>query len=178
MAGALDRGLHRFRDAVLSELGPKDSGARLVAVVMAKYADRRTCETYVGAVTIGRCAGMHERTVRAHQQALEDAGWLSSRASRRRGRGRLWCLQVPPGLPGNSPGNRARIPGDSYRNTGRKPQDYRANHPAISCPDPLLRIPGSADAQAPEARAPLEPGPQLPAALANRLASRRAGERR
>lgn len=169
MAGAPDRGLHAFRDAVLSEAGPVDLGAKLVAVVMAKFADRRTCETFVGAVTIGKCSGMHERTVRAHQKELEAAGWLTSRASHRRGRGRLWHLQVPPPLPGDSPGNHARLPGESFPNTGRFLPDYRVNHPPISFPDPLLKISGSADAPAPEARAPLEAGPGLPPHLARRL---------
>ncbi len=174
MAGASDRALHAFRDSVLSEHGPEDQGARLVAIAMAKFADRRTCETFVGAVTVGKCAGMHERTVRVHQKQLEAAGWLVSRASRRRGRGRLWRLQIPPSLPGESPGNPARLPGDSCAITGRFLPDYRVNHPPISFPDPLSKISGSADAPAPKARASLKPSSNLPEHLARRLRSKRA----
>jgi hypothetical protein len=150
-------------------------GARLVAVVMAKFADRRTCETYVGAETIAQCAGMNERTVRRHREQLEAAGWISSQASRRRGRGRLWRLVIPPGIPDKSPGNPAGIPDSFDAITGQKRPHYRTNRPPIPFPDPLLGIPKSADALAPEARAPLEPGPGLPAELARRLQRRRGG---
>jgi hypothetical protein len=117
------RTVHEYRNAVLSAEGPRTALAKLVAVTVAQLMDGETLESFHGAETIARCAGLSERAVRTYLGALVRDGWLTERTKRR---GRDFWLKVrtaaiPEGHPAHGAGsNGAGLPA---RGAGSKERD-------------------------------------------------------
>lgn len=179
------------------QFGAPHAGVRLVLLVVAlsmngagdmnpKYAPSQ--------IKLGKRCLAGERTVRRHLDAAVKLGWVE-RVEAHRGRGHNWKryayrATVPADFPEEELRQaRARGPAN-LAGPLEEDRPIGAEGPAKSCKkdrpiwptippkESLKRNPSDADAPAPEARAPLEPGPALPANLAKRLVARAAGNRR
>lgn len=97
---AVDR--HRWRDAILSELGPANPIARVVLLAVAQHMKADGTGAWPSQQTLAARAGVGERSARRHLDIAARLGWIERERVRRAG-GRNWyfteyCAVVPPAV--------------------------------------------------------------------------------
>lgn len=104
--------IHDWRRALLSEHGPRQPLARLVALALAQCMDDRTSETFAGAEHIAMRTGLSERAVRTHLKSLCRDGWLTERiASQGRAHWRrIRRATIPTEVAANGAGSPRQVP--------------------------------------------------------------------
>lgn len=169
-----------FRDAILSELGPAVAADRLVALAVLQHAGAAGC--FAGERTLAAETALARNTIRAAMRRLVDAGWLS-REVRHRGKGEYKTYTYWPTMPiaggaNGAPSGANGAPLDAGQTVTQVAQGW-GNGGANGAPKAgqmvtpnSLNYEESADALARKARAPLKPGPNLPASLARLLKQR------
>jgi hypothetical protein len=126
--------LHAWRDAVLSEYGPTQPGARLVALAVAKFVNSRTLSCFASADAITKVTAMSERTVRTQLLQLLQEGWLSAAPLRRTSGWKLrqFTLQLPAGAAANFAGAIRDAAAKNVKCTGKKRHLHRQKLPTNS----------------------------------------------
>lgn len=93
---------YRWRDAILSERGPRSGTARLVLLVIAQHMHADGTGAWPSQELIAKRTGLSDRVVRKHVEVAMQSGWLERRRVRR-DRGRNWYFHaygaaVPPSV--------------------------------------------------------------------------------
>jgi hypothetical protein len=76
-----------WRDAVLSEYGPREPNARLVACALAKHSNARGGSCFPSQRTLASETGLKRKTVRRHLANLESEGWITIQQAGQSGQG-------------------------------------------------------------------------------------------
>ncbi|MEX2150708.1 MAG: hypothetical protein WD793_10860 [Steroidobacteraceae bacterium] len=180
----------KWLETVASRKGPKHPQVRAVLLALGTFMNGQG-STYVSLEALHVCVALHSRRVRFLIRTAEKTGWLVS-SIERQGAGRAWRLKTyRAALPaGTTPAGRedrmsprqrakredtrsSRQPDVRISESRREDQacnDVRLPEPSKSYSEISNRNLASRSAQ--KARAPLEPGPGLPEALAKRLTRR------
>jgi hypothetical protein len=120
----------QWRDLVLSNDGPADPNAKLVALAVAKFINAQSMQTFAGVDALAEATGYDERTVRRHLTKLLAAGWLFAEYGPSKGfiTHRFLRLRIPTPAPGKSPADtQGRRPAAT---TGESPADAADKTPA------------------------------------------------